>query len=325
VQPNGIVVLDKPEGLSSAQAVGRIKKLFGARKAGHAGTLDPFATGVLVCMLNQATRLGRFLLAGEKTYEAVLHLGIETDTQDVTGHVIKQQGLDNGIEDRLADTFQGFKGRIHQTPPVFSALKHKGVPLYKLARQGRPVQKPARPVHITAIDITAVALPEVHFKVTCSAGTYIRSLCAEIGRELGCGGHLGRLRRTHSSGFGIASALSLDELKRRIANPEGGWPIISPAAALPGMATGVADKAAAGKINKGIPLTEDDLPAPQPQPACNQGSHDRHLVKIVDSREQLLAVVKHRPDEYGYQYCCVFPQADAARRPEPQRATDDPR
>ena len=121
MQPNGIVVLDKPEGLSSAQAVGRIKKLFGARKAGHAGTLDPFATGVLVCMLNQATRLGRFLLAGEKTYEAVLHLGIETDTQDITGHIIKQQALATGIEDRLTDTFQGFKGRIHQTPPVFSA------------------------------------------------------------------------------------------------------------------------------------------------------------------------------------------------------------
>ena len=325
MQPSGIVVLDKPEGLSSAQAVGRIKKLFGARKAGHAGTLDPFATGVLVCMLNQATRLGRFLLAGAKTYEAVLHLGVETDTQDVTGNVVQQQALETGIESRLADTFRRFKGRIDQTPPVFSALKHRGVPLYKLARQGRPVQKPARPVHITAIDITAVALPEVFFQVTCSAGTYIRSLCADIGRELGCGGHLARLRRTRSSGFGLAAALSLDELERRVTNPNDGWPIISPAAALPEMATHIADEAAAAKINKGIPLTGDDLPAPQPQPTCNRGNHDGSLMKIVDSRQRLLAVVRYEPQKDGYQYCCVFPQADAARRSDPQGSAVDPR
>lgn len=322
---SGIVVLDKPEGLSSAQAVGRIKKLFGARKAGHAGTLDPFATGVLVCMLNQATRLGRFLLAGEKTYEAVLHLGIETDTQDVTGLVVKRQALDAGIASRLADAFQRFKGPIDQTPPVFSALKHRGVPLYKLARQGRPVQKPARPVHITAIDITAVALPEVHFQVTCSAGTYIRSLCADIGRELGCGGHLSRLRRTRSSGFGLTSALSLDELERRVAAGQSDWPIISPAAALPGMVTRIADEVAASKINKGIRLTGDDLPAPQPQQTRSRRNHDHRLVKIVDSRERLLAVVKYQPQEDGYQYCCVFPQPDAAPRRKPQRSSVDQR
>ncbi len=320
MQPSGIVVLDKPEGLTSARAVGRIKKMFGARKAGHAGTLDPFATGILVCMLNQATRLGRFLLAGEKTYEAVLHLGVETDTQDVTGQVVKQKGLDTGIESRLADTFQKFRGRIDQTPPVFSALKHRGVPLYKLARQGRPVQKPARQVHITAIEITAVALPEVFFQVTCSAGTYIRSLCADIGRELGCGGHLARLRRTCSSGFGLAAALSLDELERRVTNPNDGWPIISPAAALPEMATHIADEAAAGKINKGIPLTGDDVPAPQAQARCNWGSHDGNLIKIVDSRQRLLAVVRYEPQKDGYQYCCVFPQPDAARRRRQRRS-----
>ncbi len=320
MQPSGIVVLDKPEGLTSARAVGRIKKMFGARKAGHAGTLDPFATGILVCMLNQATRLGRFLLAGEKTYEAVLHLGIETDTQDVTGRVVKRHTLDAGMTNRLADTFQRFKGRIDQRPPVFSALKHKGVPLYKLARQGRPVQKPARPVHITAIEITAVALPEVHFQVTCSAGTYIRSLCADIGRELGCGGHLSRLRRTWSSGFGLPSALSLDELERRIATGRDDTPIISPAAALPGMVTGIADEAAADKINKGIRLTGDDLAAPQPQPTENRAGHERHLVKIIDSRGRLLAVVKYQPHEDGYQYCCVFPQPDAARRRRQRRS-----
>ena len=320
MQPNGIVVLDKPEGLSSAQAVGRIKKMFGARKAGHAGTLDPFATGVLVCMLNQATRLGRFLLVGEKTYEAVLHLGIETDTQDVTGHVVKRHAVDAGIAKHLADTFQRFKGRIDQTPPVFSALKHKGVPLYKLARQGRPVQKPARRVHITAIDITEVALPEVHFQVTCSAGTYIRSLCADIGRELGCGGHLSGLRRTCSSGFGLTSALSLEELEKRVATGKSEQSIISPAAALPEMAARIADEAAADKINKGIRLTGKDLAAPQLQPTHDRGRHGLNLVKIVDSRERLLAVVEYQPHEDGYQYCCVFPQTDAARRHHPRRS-----
>lgn len=309
-EQSGILVLDKPEGWSSARVVGRIKKLLGARKAGHAGTLDPFATGVLVCMLNQATRLGRFLLAGDKRYAAVLRLGVETDTQDRTGQVIGRHPLDDGLENRLADTFRLFEGRIEQRPPVFSALKHKGVPLYKLARQGQPVQKPARQVTIRALRVTAVELPEVHFQVTCSAGTYIRSLCADIGRALGCGGHLSELRRTGSSGFGLEDALSLTALETRLRENKNDVPLISPATALSGMATFVADGAAALKINKGIRLTAKDLPAGAPPTALAKGNDGPAYCKIVDDRGRLRAVVRLQPHQQQYDYCCVFPQRD---------------
>ncbi len=305
-------MLDKPEGWSSAQAVGRIKGLLGARKAGHAGTLDPFATGVLVCMLNQATRLGRFLLAGEKAYTAVLHLGIETDTQDATGNIVERRPVDAGIENCIADTFRRFEGLIDQAPPVYSALKHKGVPLYKLARRGQPVQKPARRVHITALQIEAVELPQVRFQVSCSAGTYIRSLCADIGRELGCGGHLSRLRRTYSSGFGLEAAISLDELETRVRQGRLGNRLISPVAALPGMPTLVADGAAVRKISNGMRLATGDLPPPESQQADLKGRDDGPYYKIIDSQERLLAVVTFQPHEQMYHYCCVFPQTNAA-------------
>ncbi len=307
----GIVILDKPEGLSSAQAVGRVKRLLGARKAGHAGTLDPFATGVLVCMLNQATRLGRFLLAGEKTYEAVLHLGIATDTQDGTGQVVERRPIAADIEERLAEAFHCFEGDIEQAPPAYSALKHKGVPLYKLARRGRPVYKPARQVRISALTIKAVNLPEIHFRVTCSAGTYIRSLCADIGQALGCGGHLSQLRRTGSSGFGIEAAVDLTELERRVRDPRADVPLISPAAALPGMEALVADEGTIRKISNGVRLTPIDLPLPAPRRPDIREDRGTRFYKIIDGRKRLWAIVTFRPGEQTYDYCCVFPKTTA--------------
>lgn len=301
-------MLNKPEGLSSAQAVGRIKKLLGARKAGHAGTLDPFASGVLVCMLNRATRLGRFLLAGRKTYRAVLRLGIETDTQDRTGRITERRALEAGLANRLAEAFRGFEGPIEQQPPAFSALKYKGQPLYKLARQGRPVQKPARRVDISALTIRAVELPEVHFEVTCSAGTYIRALCADIGRTLGCGGHLSALQRTASSGFTLREAIGLDELQQCRRQGAHHVAIVSPAAALRGMATLVADEAAVLKINNGRRLTADDVSAPGGAVGGGAASADPVYVKIIDARQRLCAVVKFKPQTKDYEYCCVFPQ-----------------
>ena len=173
------------------------------------------ATLLLVCCVNRATKLARFLLHGKKKYEAVLRLGTETDTQDATGKVIRTSADIDFSENRLQAVFQKFRGESWQRPPVHSALKHKGVKLYKLARQGKPVQKPERKIQISAIEIVNIQLPDVRFEVECSAGTYIRALCSDIGTVLGCGAHLKELRRLESSGFTLTEALTLDEVEAR--------------------------------------------------------------------------------------------------------------
>jgi tRNA pseudouridine55 synthase len=215
---SGVLVLDKPEGISSAKVVAIVKKALGAGKAGHAGTLDPLATGVLVCCVNDATRLARFLMQGQKAYEAVLRLGQQTDSLDATGHVL-ETAPDAAVAQITATQIDAvarrFVGRIEQQPPVYSALKHKGTPLYRLARKGHPVQKPPRAVHIDDVQILSVDLPRVRFAVTCSPGTYIRTLAADMGAALGCGGHLEALRRTASSGFTLADALPLSAIAPR--------------------------------------------------------------------------------------------------------------
>jgi tRNA pseudouridine55 synthase len=262
---NGILLVDKPEGMTSAQVVARIKKLFGVRKVGHTGTLDPFATGILICCINRATRLARFFLHGNKKYEAVLHLGVETDTQDSTGIVTSTCDDVLFSEIKIRSVFNQFKGSIEQIPPVYSALKCKGTPLYKLARRGKPVQKPARRITIFNIEILKIHLPLIHFSVSCSAGTYIRTLCSDIGKRLGCGGHLKELRRIQSSGFSIAEAVKLSELENIAVYEKISHRIISMSKALQNMPEHIADRALAKKIMHGYILTKKDLKPLQPE------------------------------------------------------------
>jgi len=229
---SGIIVVDKPANTTSAEVVAVVKKLLGAGKIGHTGTLDPFATGVLVCCVNRATKLARFFLHGSKTYEAVLHLGIETDTQDFTG-TVTATGKETGFSDHaIRSVFEQFEGTLDQVPPVYSALKHKGTPLHKLARRGTPVQKPARRVFISKIEIVKIDLPLVRFTVSCGAGTYIRTLCADIGASLGCGGHLKELRRIESSGFTVAEGVTLPQLKKLVLSGKASERMVSMADAL---------------------------------------------------------------------------------------------
>ena len=162
---NGIIIIDKPVGITSARVVSIVKKALNAKKVGHAGTLDPFAEGVLICCVNQATRLADFLLHGTKKYIAGLKLGEETDTQDVTGTVTSTVEPKNYSIETLKKVFKAFEGPLEQLPPVYSALKHKGVPLYKLARSGKPVQKPPRQVEIYSIAILDIALPLIRFEI----------------------------------------------------------------------------------------------------------------------------------------------------------------
>ena len=301
---NGIVAIDKPKDITSAKVVAHVKRLLNAKKVGHAGTLDPFAEGVLVCCINDATRLARFLLAGNKTYEATLKLGIETDTQDSTGSVTAENQAYDYPADTIRSVVKQFEGRIEQQPPVFSALKHKGTPLYKLARQGTPVQKPARSVHIASIRIFEITLPLIRFSVCCSAGTYIRTLCADIGKKLGCGGHLFALRRLESSGFKIQQAVSLPELEKLVSAGKYARFIVSMADALAEMPTCVADQDLIEKIRHGKTVAKKDLSF---GPVSVKKDKEDFNIKVVDASNQLLAVLNYGKDPDRFSYACVFP------------------
>ncbi|MFH2011583.1 MAG: tRNA pseudouridine(55) synthase TruB [Pseudomonadota bacterium] len=210
---NGILIIDKPPGITSHDVVKRVKRMLKVRKAGHTGTLDPLATGVLPVCINEATKIVQFLINDDKEYEAELRLGIETDTQDNSGRVIKESCQIPEDHNKIIDTIMSFEGNIKQKPPVFSALKHHGTPLYKLARKGVCVDTEEREVQIFKINITRIDLPYISFLVSCSKGTYIRTLCADIGKRLGCGAHLVRLKRIRSGSFDIKDSHSLDEIE----------------------------------------------------------------------------------------------------------------
>lgn len=303
---DGVLIIDKPAGWSSAQVVGRVKNMIQADKVGHAGTLDPFATGVLVCLVNRATRLAQFFLSGEKTYQAELCLGTETDTQDGTGTVIAEQPVPAFTQADLEEVFGRFRGVIEQVPPVYSALKHQGVALYKLARRGQPMRKPARRVHIRRLVIRGIALPGVQFAVTCSGGTYIRTLCADIGRALGCGGYLRQLRRTASSGFGIEGAISLEALTRCVAQGRRSLPLIAPAEALRDMPALTADSPTADKVKSGGLIgMRDFTDLPRDATVMKKGDQGTYY-KILDTDGKLIAVVASAPHRERLTYCGVF-------------------
>ena len=296
---NGIFVIDKPPGLSSARVVSIVKRLLQAQKVGHAGTLDPFATGVLIVCINQATRLARFWLNSAKTYQAELCLGIETDTQDPTGTVISTCEAVDVPEDTLRAVMKSFVGTMNQAPPVYSALKHQGVPLYRLARKGEPFQKPARQIQIYRLEILEIALPLVHFEVSCSAGTYVRTLCADIGKILGCGGHLKNLRRTASSGYSITDAIPLSALEELARSGDVARHLTGMAEALPDMVSFQADKALTDKLKYGMMITTADVP-----PSCLLPGEN--LVKIIDGNNRLLSILSYDPVQHGFTYCCSF-------------------
>ncbi len=296
---NGILVIDKPPGLSSARVVSIVKRLLRAQKVGHAGTLDPFATGVLIVCVNQATRLARFWLNSAKTYQAELYLGIETDTQDPTGTVTSISETVDVSEVTVRAVMKSFVGTMNQAPPVYSALKHQGVPLYRLARKGEPFQKPARQIQIYQLEILDIALPLVRFEVSCSAGTYIRTLCADIGNILGCGGHLKNLRRTASSGYAIADAISLSELEELARSGDVDRHLIGMAEALPDMVSFQADKALTDKLKYGMMITTADV-----SPSCLLPGET--LIKIIDGNNRLVSILSYDPVQHGFTYCCSF-------------------
>ncbi len=208
----GIICLDKPRDMTSFMAVKRASRLLGVKKAGHTGTLDPMATGVLVIMLGNCTRFIELLPEHKKSYTARVKLGITTDTLDITGEILSEREVNVTLE-QLIQVSNTFKGEIMQTPPMYSALKKDGERLYDLARKGIEIEREQRKITIEKLEIYDFNGVEFSMDVTCSAGTYIRSLCDDIGTLLGCGAVMTELRRTSANGFDIKNAVTLEELE----------------------------------------------------------------------------------------------------------------
>lgn len=210
-----VLVLDKPAGVTSHDVVARVRRATRQKKVGHTGTLDPGATGVLVVLVGRATKLAQFLIDVDKEYKGYLVLGTETDTQDSDGRIIRERAFDAVTESDVRRVFSGFVGELDQVPPMVSALKHEGTPLYVLARKGIVIDRQARRVSVARLEFLSFAPPEVEFEVVCSKGTYVRTLASDIGQELGCGAHLGRLKRTRVGPFMIDDAVDLAAVERR--------------------------------------------------------------------------------------------------------------
>jgi tRNA pseudouridine55 synthase len=219
---DGVLLLDKPLGLSSNDALIRAKKIYLAKKAGHTGTLDPLATGLLPLCFGEATKFSQDLLEADKTYEATMRLGVRTTTGDAEGEALQTRDV-TCDEAAIHAAMAHFRGEIAQVPPMYSALKRDGKPLYEYARAGQTVEREARNVTIHALDLIACALPDVTFRVTCSKGTYVRTLAEDIGETLGCGAHLVALRRTGVGVLTLEHAVTLDTLAEAAPAERDSW------------------------------------------------------------------------------------------------------
>lgn len=219
---DGVLLLDKPLGLSSNDALIRAKRIFLAKKAGHTGTLDPLATGLLPLCFGEATKFSQDLLEADKTYEATMRLGIQTTTGDAEGEALQTREV-TCDEAAIHAAMVHFRGDITQVPPMYSALKRDGKPLYEYARAGQTVEREARNVTIHALEVIACALPDVTFRVTCSKGTYVRTLAEDIGEKLGCGAHLVALRRTGVGALTLEHAVTLDTLSEAAPDERDSW------------------------------------------------------------------------------------------------------
>jgi tRNA pseudouridine55 synthase len=284
---DGLLVVDKPEGITSLDVVREIKHRFGVKKAGHIGTLDPFATGVLPIVINEGTKLVPFLREGPKEYEVTLRLGEETNTDDWTGKVVMSKPWEGVQPEKVEALIHTFLGKIRQTPPMFSAIKMQGKPLYRLARKGIEVERKEREVEIYNIQMKEIELPLVHFKVSCSKGTYIRTLGRDIGRKIGCGAHLLRLRRIRSGPFTLGQAITWERLKD-LSKPDAlhSW-LISLSAALPSLPEMIGDEQLVKKVRFGKEMIVQDLSL-QTLPAFEKGQ----WLKMSSPQEGLVAILK---------------------------------
>jgi len=214
IRQGEIILVNKPAGWTSYKVVDRIKRWFRIKKVGHGGTLDPFAEGLLIIATQNKTKELSKIIELDKEYEGVMELGAITPSYDVETEIIERRSLDGITEEKIKETARHFIGEIEQIPPMYSAVKYKGKPLYKLARKGLEVERKPRKVKIFDFQILEVKLPEVRFRVRCSKGTYVRSLVHDFGEKLGCGAYLKSLVRTRIGNYKIEDALTIDEIKK---------------------------------------------------------------------------------------------------------------
>lgn len=286
---NGFIVIDKPAGITSHDVVNRVRRILGTKKVGHTGTLDPFATGVLPVAVNDGTKTIPFLDEGIKCYEALMRLGVVTDTLDMTGDVLFEREYSAVGRRSLEMVLTRFTGVISQVPPMFSAIKRDGQPLYKLARQGQNVERQARQVEIMSLELLSFEPPFAGLRISCSRGTYIRSLADDIGNELGCGAALQELRRTASGPFQLSAALSLEALETAKSCEKHNDLFMSPYDALEQLADIPMADSGLFKIRRGISPSWEDTALSMPL--------DFQALSLVrlSSERSLLAVAQLMP------------------------------
>jgi len=209
----GVLLVDKPQGLTSHDVVYRLRRKLQMKKIGHAGTLDPMATGLLIMLIGKATSISQYLMSSDKVYEGEATLGVVTDSQDAEGEMMETSPVPELSEAQVKEVMKGFLGDQYQTPPMHSAIKIDGVPLYKLARKGEVVEREPRFIRVMSFELLSFASPKLTFRLHCTKGTYVRTIAHDLGQKLGCGAHLSALRRTLSGKFELTQGLTLEQIE----------------------------------------------------------------------------------------------------------------
>ena len=279
---DGILILDKPRGITSMEAVRRLKRASGQKRVGHGGTLDPIATGVVPIFFGQATRVMEYVLEGTKEYRGLIELGAATDTYDSAGDVTARSDASHVTAEDIVATLRSFQGKFHQVPPMYSALKRQGKRLYELARAGIEVEREPRLAEVSRIDLVDWTPPRATVRLECGRGFYMRSLAHDLGQKLGCGGHLTELVRLRSGTFHISAALSLDEAERVFAAGSGHEALQGPDAALGHLRAAILGKRLELLVRSGRALPAGlRIPYSKPDERCRAYSVDGGFMGIL--------------------------------------------
>lgn len=300
----GVLIIDKPVGMTSFDVVRKVRRWCGTRRVGHAGTLDPLATGVLPVAVGQATRLVEYLMVGEKTYRATLRFGSATDTQDATGQIIETRPWEHIHRAALDAALSGFSGEIQQLPPMYSALKKGGQPLYKMARAGVEVEREMRSIRIESLVVDDFSPPEMTFTVRCSKGTYVRTLCHDFGQVLGSAAHMTSLRRVACGRFTEADSHTLESLQGLVDSGLA-LPLLSPAETLAEWPVLNVDGPVLGRLRDGV--------APGLDEVDTSGLSDNDMLCFLAGKV-LIAIARYVPGGFDkrsgdFEIIKVFPPA----------------